>query len=66
MRWQLGKKKALTKQKNSPKDTGYLERDLGPGLSVRVYKSDGHVELNGPALTPDLRARLLHWLEKRI
>lgn len=60
------KKEGSNKAKNSPKDTGYLERDLGPGLSVRVYKSDGHVELNGPALTPDLRARLLHWLEKRI
>jgi ParB-like chromosome segregation protein Spo0J len=42
----------------------YAERDLRPGLSVRVHKSDGRVELSGPALTPDLRARLLLWLEK--
>ena len=60
------KKEGSNKAKNSPKDTGYWERDLGPGLSVRVYKSDGRVELDGSALTPDLRARLLHWLEKRI
>ena len=42
----------------------YSQCDLRPGLSVRVYKSDGRVELSGPDLTPDLRARLLLWLEK--
>lgn len=50
-------KKAVTK-------SAYSQRDLRPGLSVRVHKSDGRVELSGPDLTPDLRARLLLWLEK--
>ncbi len=38
-------------------------RDIRPGLSVKVHKTDGRLELSGPALTPDLRARLLRWLE---
>lgn len=42
----------------------YSQRDLREGLQVRVHKSDGRVELSGPALTPELRARLLLWLEK--
>jgi hypothetical protein len=29
-----------------------------------VHKADGRIELSGPALTPDLRVRLLRWLEK--
>ncbi|QCO58167.1 nuclease (plasmid) [Pseudorhodobacter turbinis] len=33
------------------------------GLTVRVHKGDGRVEISGAALTPDLRARLLLWLE---
>lgn len=49
--------------KPDPK-SGFSDRDLRPGLSVRVHKSDGRVELSGPALTPDLRARLLLWLER--
>lgn len=54
------KKKLPEPQPEAP----YAERDLRPGLSVRVHKSDGRVELSGPALTPDLRARLLQWLER--
>ncbi|MEH6523978.1 ParB/RepB/Spo0J family partition protein [Sulfitobacter sp.] len=48
----------------TPSKPGYAARDLRPGLSVRVHKSDGRIELSGPALTPDLRARLLQWLER--
>lgn len=34
-----------------------------PGLTVRVHKTDGRLEITGAALTPDLRGRLLRWLE---
>jgi ParB-like chromosome segregation protein Spo0J len=61
----LLKEKTGTNKGTKPDVTPtYAERDLRPGLSVRVHKSDGRVELSGPALTPDLRARLLLWLEK--
>lgn len=49
---------------NKPEKPQITQRDLRPGLQVRVHKLDGRVELSGPALTPDLRARLLLWLEK--
>lgn len=39
-------------------------RDIREGLSVKVHKTGNRLELSGPALTPDLRARLLLWLEK--
>lgn len=39
-------------------------RDIREGLSVKVHKAGNRLELSGPALTPDLRARLLLWLEK--
>jgi ParB-like chromosome segregation protein Spo0J len=43
---------------------GIARRELRPGLEVAVHKADGRIELSGPALTPDLRVRLLRWLEK--
>lgn len=46
-----------------PKQVGYSERAVRPGLQVRVHKADGRVELSGSALTQDLRSRLLLWLE---
>lgn len=51
-------------RKNTTALPAYSERDLRDGLHVRVYKSDGRIELSGPALTPELRARLLRWLER--
>lgn len=41
-----------------------VTRDIRKGLSVKVHKTGNRLELSGPALTPDLRARLLLWLEK--
>lgn len=56
-------KAAKPKKQDAP--AAYATRDLRPGLSVKVHKSDGRLELSGPALTPDLRTRLLTWLEKQ-
>ncbi len=52
------------KTKKTKPEALFSERDLREGLQVRVHKADGRVELSGPALTPELRARLLLWLEK--
>jgi ParB family chromosome partitioning protein len=65
LREMLTQKTGSDKEKKTPPAPGYSQRDLREGLSVRVHKIDGRVELSGPALTPDLRARLLLWLEKQ-
>lgn len=60
----LDGKEVSNKNKSAASAPAYAERDLREGLRVRVYNADGRVELSGPALTPDLRARLLLWLER--
>lgn len=44
----------------------YSERELRPGLLVRVYRDTGQIVLSGEALTPTLRGKLLTWLEGRL
>ena len=60
----MSQKTGSDKGKKPVPAPAYSQRDLREGLQVRVHKSDGRVELSGPALTPELRARLLLWLEK--
>lgn len=40
------------------------ERQLRPGLNVRVNSVTGAVEISGEAMTSDLRGRLLTWLAR--
>lgn len=42
----------------------YAERELRPGVMVRVHNKEGRVELWGEGLTPRLRGQLLSWLER--
>lgn len=42
----------------------FSERELRPGLMVRVEHKSGRVTLWGEALTPKMRGRLLTWVEQ--
>jgi ParB family transcriptional regulator, chromosome partitioning protein len=41
------------------------QHDVRPGLKVRLFGVDGRMELSGPAITQDLRMRLLDWLKSQ-
>lgn len=60
----LSKKLVSDKRDTQKVSAAYAERELRRGLNVKVHKSDGRIELSGPALTPELRGRLMIWLEK--
>jgi len=56
-------KEVSKRKKRAGPELKFSDRGLRPGLSVRIHKLDGRVELSGPALTEKLRDRLLSWLE---
>lgn len=55
----------LPKKKRDSAKPAFTQHDLRPGLKVRLYGLDGPVELSGPAITQDLRSRLLDWLKSQ-
>lgn len=50
---------------NKGKAAKTAERELRPGIMVRTDRDSGAVHLWGSAMTPDLRARLLDWLQRQ-
>ena len=43
----------------------FTQHEMRPGLNVRLYGKADKLELSGPALTDDLRRRLLDWLQNQ-
>ncbi|MEL7255335.1 MAG: ParB N-terminal domain-containing protein [Pseudomonadota bacterium] len=56
----LGPREPVPKKEKTPE---FSERELRPGVMVRVDKATGTVEISGYAITPDLRIRLFDWLQ---
>jgi ParB/RepB/Spo0J family partition protein len=43
----------------------FAERELCPGVMVRVDRTSGALQIWGDKVTPDLRARLMDWLRRQ-
>lgn len=62
----LLKKPAKDQLAKTAPEAAFAVREIYAGLTARVYKDDGRLEVSGPALTPELRADLLRWLERHV